>query len=115
MPLALYVDENTDGAAVRGLRRRGVDVLTIQEDGRRGAADNEVLDRATSLGRVLLSFDRHFLAEAGRRQEGGLPFAGVIRADPDRVTIGTLVRDLELMATILDPGDLDNQVAHLPL
>lgn len=38
-----------------GLRLRGVDVLTVQEDNCVGLPDSEVLDRASQLQRVLFS------------------------------------------------------------
>ncbi len=41
-----------------GLRRRGVDVLTAQEDGAARVDDLPLLDRVTELGRVLFAPDR---------------------------------------------------------
>ena len=41
----------------RGVRRRGCDVLTAQEDGRGGVDDPPLLDRAEELGRVMFSRD----------------------------------------------------------
>lgn len=61
------MDENVPRAITGGLRLRGVDVLTVQEDGRRGLDDPRVLDRATELGRVLFSQDEDLLVEARRR------------------------------------------------
>lgn len=40
----LYMDENVRGAITRGLRRRGVDVVTAWEDGRAATPDPDVLD-----------------------------------------------------------------------
>ena len=115
MSLTLYFDEHVHRAIPAGLRLRGVDVLTIQEDGRRGLADPEVLDRATELGRVLFSQDDDLLAEATRRQAAGIPFAGLIYAHQLYVTIGECVRDLELIAQAADPEDLSGLVQFLPL
>ncbi|HZO87006.1 MAG TPA: DUF5615 family PIN-like protein [Chthonomonadaceae bacterium] len=53
--IRLYTDENVDGAIIRQLRRRGVDVLTAQQDGHMRTDDPIVLDRATTLGRVLFT------------------------------------------------------------
>jgi len=61
-----------------GLRLRGVDVLTAQDDGRRHVPDNVLLDRAADLLRVLFSQDEDLLAEATRRQREGIAFAGVV-------------------------------------
>jgi hypothetical protein len=53
MSVGLYMDEHVPRAITEGLRLRGVDVLTAQEDNRRRASDSELLDRATELGRIL--------------------------------------------------------------
>lgn len=113
--IALYLDEHVHRAIADGLRLRGVDVLTIQADGRRGLPDPQVLDRATELGRALFSQDDDLLAEARHRQVAGIPFAGVIYAHSLHVTIGDCVRDLELIAKLAEPGELVNRVQFLPL
>ncbi len=115
MSIALYFDEHVPLAVAQGLRLRGVDVLTVQDDNRRGIADHLLLDRATELGRPLFSRDEDLLAEAKRRQVEGLPFSGVIYAHQLRVTIGTCVTDLHVMAEIMDSQDLANLVEFLPL
>ena len=109
------MDENVPRAITGGLRLRGVDVLTVHEDGRLGFADPEILDRATALGRSLFSQDDDLLVEARRRQIAGIPFAGVIYAHQLHVTIGDCVRDLELIAKAADPSDLADRVEFLPL
>ncbi|HMP83584.1 MAG TPA: DUF5615 family PIN-like protein, partial [Verrucomicrobiota bacterium] len=71
MSLPLYMDVHVPLAITRGLRRRGVDVLTSQQDGTTRLPDDQLLDRATQLGRVIFSRDRDMLAEAVSRQRGG--------------------------------------------
>ncbi len=80
MSIALYMDEHVHRAITAGLRLRGVDVMTAQEDGRRNTADDVLLTRATELQRILFSQDEDLLAEATRHQEAGVPFAGVVYA-----------------------------------
>ena len=72
MSLGLYMDENVRGAITRGLKKLEVDVLTVQADDRIGIDDPEVLERATTLRRVLFSQDDDLLVEAKRRQTQGL-------------------------------------------
>ncbi|MGB3311490.1 MAG: DUF5615 family PIN-like protein [Nodosilinea sp.] len=115
MSLALYMDENVHGAITNGLRQRQVDVLTVQEDGRSGIADPEVLDRATELRRVLFSQDDDLLAEAKSRQTSASPFPGVIFAHQSRVSIGTCIKDLELIAKLGLIEEFANGVQFLPL
>lgn len=62
------MDEQVPRQITAGLRLRGVDVLTVQEDERLGTPDPILLDRATELQRVMFSRDDDFLAEAHRPQ-----------------------------------------------
>src|SRR5258708_12091497 len=103
MPIAYYMDEHVPPAISTGLRRRGVDVLTVQEDGRRGEADAVLLDRATQLGRVVFTRDRDFLIEAARRQAAGIQFVGVVYAHQLAATPGRCVNDLQLLSGVYDP------------
>jgi hypothetical protein len=50
--VTLYMDVNVRQAVTDGLRLRGVEVLTAQEDGSRELEDDALLDRATELGYV---------------------------------------------------------------
>ena len=109
------MDEHIHKGITDGLRQRGVDVLTVQEDGRTGTPDPLILDRATELQRVIFTQDQDFLAEANRRQVEGMSFAGVIYAHQRLVTIGDSIRDLEIIAKASDLEDLANRVQYLPL
>jgi predicted nuclease of predicted toxin-antitoxin system len=115
MTVALYMDHHVPFSITRGLRQRGVDVMTAEEDGTKTWSDPELLNRATSLGRALFSQDEDLLAEAARRQHSGEPFAGVIYAHQLHITIGQCVNDLEILANVNDPADMANQVVYLPL
>ena len=115
MSVALYMDEHVHRAITAGLRLRGVDVLTAQEDGRRNIPDDILLDRATALQRVLFSQDEDLLVEAARRQRAGIFFSGIIYAHQLRVTIGVCVHNLELIAKSANPEDLADRVDYLPL
>lgn len=85
-------------AIIVGLRLRQVDVLTAYEDQSHEATDSDLLDRATSLGRVLFTQDDDLLAEATHRQQSGVAFGGVIYAHQESVSIGQCVQDLEVIA-----------------
>jgi len=111
----LYMDEHVPAPITDGLRSRGVDVLTVQEDGRAGADDEAVLARATALGRVLFTRDEDLLAIASAWQSRGRVFSGVIYAHQLRVPIGGCIRDLHLIATASDPREYASRVEYLPL
>jgi predicted nuclease of predicted toxin-antitoxin system len=113
--IKLYMDVHVPYAITTGLRLRGVDVLTAQEDGARRFLDAILLDRATALVRILFSQDEDLLSEAAQRQYDGEPFAGVIYAHQLKVTIGQCIHDLELIAHVGEPEEFANRVEYLPL
>lgn len=115
MNLGLYTDENVPRAVVMGLRLRGVDVVTVYDDGRDSCPDEEILDRATELGRVVVTRDEDFLAAAHAHQQQGRTFAGIVYAHQLRVSIGQMVDDLELIANAALAGEYENRVEHLTL
>lgn len=115
MAIALYMNQHVPRAITLGLRLRDVDVLTAYEDGASQMEDPDLLDRAGELGRVLFTQDDDLLAEATKRQREGIPFRGVIYAHQMRVSIGTCVHNLELIAKAGEPNDMQNRVEFLPL
>lgn len=115
MTIRLYMDQHVPRAITSGLRIRGVDVLTAQEDGTSDWDDTRLLDRATELGRVLFTQDIDLVIEAAKRQQMGIHFAGVIYAHQLRVSIGKCIQDLEIIAKAGEPEDLENMIVFLPL
>jgi hypothetical protein len=113
--VAFYTDVHVPAAVSRGALARGLNVLTSQEDGTTETPDPELLDRATSLGRVLVTQDKDFLVEGASRQRAGIFFAGLIFAPQLAVGIGKFIRDLEAINNSLQPEMLRNHIIHLPL
>ena len=115
MSLSLYMDHHVPWAITRGLRARGIDVLTADEDGAARLDDTSLLERATSLGRTLFSQDNDLLAVAHHWLRDGRQFAGLVYASQLGVTVGQAVRDLELLALVLAPEEIRNRMEFLPL
>jgi len=113
--LALYMDVHVHAAITQGVRRRGLDVLRAQDDNAARLPDEELLTRATELGRILFSQDEDFLAEGARRVAQGVHFAGIVFARQGAVSIGTCVRDLEIICSVLLPEEAANKIIYLPL
>ena len=109
--LPLYMDEHVPKAITIGLRLRGIDVLTVQEDNFMSKPDPELLDRALYLKRVIFTHDDDLLVEATKRQHSGQVFYG----HHLRVSIGACIKDLELLAKYGDIEEIKNQVIFLPL
>ena len=91
MSVGLYMDVHIRRAVTLGLRVRGVDILTAQEDGAGEFDDPRLLDRASELGRVLFTHDDDLLREAARRQEIGEEFAGVVYAHQLNINVGQCI------------------------
>jgi hypothetical protein len=77
MAIALYMDVHVPGPITSQLRARSVDILTAQEDSHRQASDEEVFERATSLGRLVFTQDILFRVLAENWQREGREFAGL--------------------------------------
>jgi predicted nuclease of predicted toxin-antitoxin system len=109
------MDVHVPRAIVQGLRLRNVEVLRAQDNGTDQFSDSQLLDRAMELGYVLFTFDRDLLQEANKRQQSGQPFAGVIYAHPFKISIGTCVKDVEILAHVYEPSDINNRVEYIPI
>ena len=115
MTLRLYMDHHVHGAITDGLRDLGIDVLTAFEDRGHRLPEPTLLDRATDLGRVLVSMDEDLLAEAARRQRASGTFAGLVYGRQRGVTIRQAIRDLEMICGVYDEDGIKNQVVYIPL
>jgi len=109
------MDHHVPLAISRGLRSRGIDVLSAQDDGSQDWEDDRILARATELGRAVFSQDDDFLSIARDWQLQHREFAGLIYAHQMSITIGQAVRDLALISQVLDAPEIYNQVEFLPL
>ena len=61
MSVALYMDVHVHSSVTEQLRRRGIDVLTAQDDDSDNLDDEELLGRSTTLGRVMFTFSLPFV------------------------------------------------------
>ena len=86
-------------ALVRALRARGVDVLAAREAGLIQTPDQEHIEYATSLDRVILTFNvRDYTRLHYEYLSTGRHHSGIIVSD--QLQVGTLVRRLlKLMAS----------------
>ena len=115
MSVHLYMDVHVRRAVTAGLRLRGVDILTAQEDGTGELPDPELLDRATELGRVLFTQDDDLLREAKRRQQTGESFVEIVYAHQLGITVSQCIADLELITQASEPHEWLNRTIYLPL
>jgi Domain of unknown function (DUF5615) len=115
MSIGLYMDQHVPKAITDGLRLRSVDCMTALEDNAATLGDPDLLDRATALGRSLVTSDEDFLVEADKRQILGVEFAGIIYTHPLRISIRRCIDDLEIIAKAGELEELANRMQFLPL
>jgi hypothetical protein len=113
--LSLYLDHHVHTAIRERLRARGIDVLTTTDDGRELWEDEQILERATDLGRIVFTQDTDFLRIANDWAKASREFAGVVYGHQLQITIGQAIYDLELIAAIMSPEEMRNRVEYLPL
>src|ERR1035438_2602069 len=107
------MDVHVPRAITTELRLRKIDVLTAQEDGMAELDDENLLRRATELGRILVSQDQDLLHEGARRQRENGDFSGIVYGHQLRVTIGQMVEDLELIARSEEHASELQSLRHL--
>lgn len=65
--IRLYLDENLSPKIAEQLKLRGSDAVSVRDLGTLGDSDESHLERATRLGRVLVTSDVDFLRFAAER------------------------------------------------
>jgi hypothetical protein len=109
------MDHQVPSAITRGLRQRGIDVLTADEDQTAQWDDEALLRRAAELDRLMFTQDDDFLDIGHQWQRSAREFAGIVYAHQLRVTIGQAIRDLEVIVQVMLPDEMKNQIEFLPL
>lgn len=106
--IRFYLDEHIAQSVVAGLERRGVDAITTDEAGIRGASDEEQLAHATQQQRVIVTKDDDFL----RLHAQGVQHNGIVFV-PGQASIGAIIRGLNLIHLVLNTDEMRNHVEFL--
>ena len=109
MPLSLLCDEQIPYQVIEGLRRREIDVVSIQQMDLRSTPDEVILDIAQQQGRVIYSRDADFL----RLHAAGAPHAGILYHHPMTYSIGAAIRTVAIACEVLSVEELRNHVEFL--
>ncbi len=115
MSVRLHMELHIPLAITEGLRRRGLDVVTAQQDGADRLEDDLLLPRATTLNRALFSQDEDRLAIAAACEMDDVDFCGLIYARQLGPGIGEMVEDLELLCVCQTAQEIRNRIIFLPL
>jgi hypothetical protein len=110
-------DEDFNGRAIRGVRRRSprADTLTVVEARLDGSSDAQVLAWAAKHERTVVSHDVGTMrAEAEGRLMSGQRMSGLVLAHQE-IPIGKLINDLVLILEVLSGAEIDGKILFLPL
>ena len=107
--LRFYLDENVPVEIARQLSSRGIDAVTVRDLNLLGDSDENHLQRATDMGRVLCTHDSDYIQMAS----DGIEHAGIVFGQQEVHYIGEWVKHLELMHAVYKPEDMVNSVEHL--
>ena len=108
-PIQFYFDQNISLAVAKGLRARGVNVLTAQEAGRCGRSDPDQLQFAMIEDRVIVTFDQDYLA----LDAAGTPHAGIAWCSSTKHSIGGLLNALLVIHGVLTRDEMRNHVEYM--
>ncbi len=103
-----YTDEHVSKAVVRGLRQRGVDVLSVPEAHKLGATDEEHIAFTRTEGRVIFTQDDDFLKLAAI----GTHHAGIVYAH-QQTSIGNIIQGLMLIYQVLEAEEMLDNIEYL--
>jgi predicted nuclease of predicted toxin-antitoxin system len=103
-----YTDEHVAQAVIRGLRQRGIDVLSVPEAGMMGASDAAHLAFAFESGRVIFTQDADFL----RLATSGVHHFGIVYA-AQHTSIGDIIRGLVQTRRVLPAEEMAMEIEYL--
>jgi hypothetical protein len=113
--IRLYVDEDAAQlAVVEGLRRRGIDVLTILETGMVGATDEEQLEFAGSQARTIYTLNvDDFCRLHSELLSQGKEHSGIIVIPRQRYSIGEKIRRISELIDSCTAEEMRNHLEFL--
>ena len=109
--MRFYFDESVEIAVSQQLERAGMDVVSAHSLDLLGDSDDNHLQRATALERVLCTYDQDFLRMAAE----GMYHHGIIFARQQTASIGGWVREIKLIHAEKEADGLIEQVLYLSM
>ena len=113
--LRLYVDEDAgEIAVIRGLRARGLDILTAAEAGQLGKSDEEQLVFAVQEQRTLYSLNvGDFARLHAEYLATGSTHYGIVVIPDQRYSIGEKIRKLAALMVSVTSEEMTNRMEYL--
>ena len=106
MALSLLCDEQIPYPVVEGLRRRGIEVRSVQEVGLQSSEDEVIVEAAYREGWVIYTRDADFL----RHHSAGIRHAGIFYHHSLAYSIGESIRRLAMACKTLSAEEMYSSV-----
>lgn len=116
MSIRFQADNDLKFGIVKALRKNepSIDISSAQDAGLHNTSDPDVLDRAASEGRILVSHDRRTMLDHFRAHlASGKSSPGILIVSQG-VPIGQVVESLIYIWALADPLELCDQAVYLP-
>jgi uncharacterized protein with PIN domain len=107
--LRYYIDENLTPEIALQLQLRGIDAISVRDLDSLGETDEIHLQRATEMGRIVVTTDVDFL----RLAASGVEHAGIIFGRQQKYHIGDWVKELASFVLVYDMTDFVNHVEYI--
>ena len=111
--LKIYTDGNVDVRVAEGLRRRGIEAVSVYHEGKTGVSDQAQLAHAGALGAVIFTHDSDLIEIAMELNHRGEDHHGVIFAEMHRLRLGECIRRLALYAEVVTAEEMVNRIEFL--
>ncbi len=110
--IKLFLDEQVWTGLTEAIRKRGYDVLHVQDAGRKSEKDEPLLKFATEQGRTILTYNaKHFVPLAEVWYEAGQDHAGIVLSD--EIEKGDLIRRVTKLLETVTAEEMKNAVRYL--
>ncbi len=111
--IKIYADENINYKIVKGLRRRGVEIVTVQELHKWAVDDEEQLEYAKSMGTCLFTHDDDLLKVAKKWRNQGKIHNGIIYVHQQKLRVSETIRKLKLLVETVSLEEMKNHIEFL--
>ena len=109
MTISILCDEHIPFPDIKGLRRRRIDVVVVQEIGLSSSDDELIVEQAKAEKRVIYTQDADFL----RLHVRGYKHHGIFYHDQLKYSIGEAIQMVALACEIFSEKEMENKVEFL--
>lgn len=108
--MKFLADEHIELSVVTGLKLLGIDVISVNEAGKRESDDEEILSFAKDNDRVIITRDSDFV----KLHRKGAEHAGIVFI-PKFLAIGKIIGEIEKISMVFEPKHIRNNIIFIPL